>query len=44
MIINNRMVIGTLAYEQVRAIFAARVEEPKGCGRRFLENRLETGP
>jgi uncharacterized membrane protein len=50
MIINNRMVIGTLPYEQLRAIFQALVEEAGG-GRRFIEHWVppaersqQTGP
>lgn len=37
MIINNRMVIGTLPYEQLRAIFQALVDEAAG-GTRFIEH------
>jgi hypothetical protein len=37
MIINGRMIIGTLPYEHMRAIFTALVEEREG-GRKFLEN------
>jgi len=37
MIINNRMIIGTLPYEQLRAIFEALVQEHEGDAR-FLEN------
>jgi len=37
MIINNRMVIGTLPYEQLRAIFQALVQEHEGDAR-FLES------
>ncbi len=37
MIINGRMIIGTLPYEQMRAIFQALVEEHEG-GQRFIEN------
>lgn len=37
MIINGRMVIGTLPYQQMRAIFQALVEESEG-GRTFIEN------
>jgi uncharacterized membrane protein/protein-disulfide isomerase len=37
MIINGRMVIGTLPYEHLQAICRALVEEREG-GRRFLEN------
>ena len=36
MIINGRMVIGTLPIEQLRAIFQALVDEAEG--RRFMEN------
>jgi protein-disulfide isomerase len=43
MIINNRMIIGTLPYEQLRAIFKALVEEAEGEGR-FIENWVDTGP
>jgi uncharacterized membrane protein/protein-disulfide isomerase len=41
MIINNRMIIGTLPYEQLHAIFQALVDEHVGGGRRFLENWVE---
>jgi uncharacterized membrane protein/thiol-disulfide isomerase/thioredoxin len=37
MIINNRMVIGTLPYEHLKALFQALVAEKEG-GRKFLEN------
>jgi len=37
MIINNRMVIGTFPYEQLRAIFQALVDEAEG-DTRFMEN------
>ena len=37
MIINNRMVIGTLPYGHLRAIFQALVDEKEG-GRKYLEN------
>lgn len=43
MIINNRMIIGTLPYEQLRAIFQALVDEAEGTERRFMENWEETG-
>jgi len=50
MIINNRMVIGTLPYVQLRAIFQALVDEASG-GTRFIENWVapaerprQTGP
>ena len=42
MIINNRMVIGTLPYEQLRAIFQALVDEHERGGAGFLENWVET--
>jgi uncharacterized membrane protein/protein-disulfide isomerase len=38
LIINNRMVIGTLPYGHLRAIFQALVEEREGGARTFLEN------
>jgi protein-disulfide isomerase/uncharacterized membrane protein len=38
MIINNRMIIGTLPYEQLKAIFQALVDEAEGTERRFMEN------
>jgi uncharacterized membrane protein/thiol-disulfide isomerase/thioredoxin len=37
MLINNRMVIGTLPYGHLRAIFQALVDEKEG-GRKYLEN------
>ena len=37
LIINNRMVIGTLPYEHLKALFQALVDEKEG-GRKFLEN------
>lgn len=40
MIINNRMVIGTFPYEQLKAIFQALVDEQEGRGR-FMENWVE---
>ncbi len=40
MIINNRMIIGTLPYEQLRAIFQALVDEAEGEGR-FIENWVD---
>ena len=42
MILNNRMIIGTLPYEQLRAIFQALVDEHDDQG--FIENWVETGP
>lgn len=41
LIINNRMVIGTLPYEQLRAILQALVAEQDDDARRFLENWVE---
>lgn len=38
MIINNRMIIGTLPYDHLRAIFQALVEEHEGGPKRFIEN------
>jgi uncharacterized membrane protein/protein-disulfide isomerase len=38
MIINNRMIIGTLPYDHLRAIFRALVEEREGGAKRFIEN------
>jgi uncharacterized membrane protein/protein-disulfide isomerase len=40
MIINNRMIIGTLPYEHLRAIFQALLDQQAG-ERRFLENWVE---
>jgi protein-disulfide isomerase len=42
MIINNRMIIGTLPYEQLKAIFQALVDEAEGTDRRFMGNWEET--
>ena len=43
MIINNRMVIGTFPYEQLRSIFRALVELRRpGEEPRFLENWLDS--
>jgi protein-disulfide isomerase/uncharacterized membrane protein len=45
MILNNRMIIGTLPYEQLRAIFQALVDEQEDSGKKkFLENWVETEP
>ncbi len=44
MILNNRMIIGTLPYEQLRAIFQALLEESEGGEREFMENWVGTGP
>jgi uncharacterized membrane protein/protein-disulfide isomerase len=41
MIINNRMIIGTFPYEQLRAIFQALVDEAEGGDRRFLEDWVD---
>ena len=38
MIINNRMIIGTLPYDHLRAIFQALVEEHEGGPKKFIEN------
>jgi len=43
MIINNRMIIGTLPYEQLKAIFQALVDEAKTGGERFIENWVRDG-
>ncbi len=40
MIINNRMVIGTFPYEQLRAIFQALVDEAAG-DTRFMESWVD---
>ncbi len=40
MIINNRMVIGTFPYEQLRAIFQALVDEAEG-DTRFMESWVD---
>jgi uncharacterized membrane protein len=37
-IINNRLIIGTLPYEHLRAIFQALVEEHEGGPKKFIEN------
>jgi uncharacterized membrane protein/protein-disulfide isomerase len=42
MIINNRMIIGTLPYDHLRAIFRALVEEREGGAKKFIENWVET--
>jgi protein-disulfide isomerase/uncharacterized membrane protein len=38
LIINGRMIIGTLPYAQLRAILQAALDEETGRGRNFLEN------
>jgi uncharacterized membrane protein len=42
MILNNRMVIGTMPHAQLRAIFRALLEEREG-GARFMEDWVKTG-
>lgn len=37
-ILNNRMVIGTLPYEHLKAIFQALVDEHEGGKKKFIEN------
>jgi uncharacterized membrane protein/protein-disulfide isomerase len=37
-LINNRMIIGTLPYQHLRAIFQALVDERESGGRKFIEN------
>ena len=41
MIINNRMIIGTLPYDHLRAIFQALVEEHEGGPKKFIESWVE---
>jgi uncharacterized membrane protein len=41
LIVNSRMIIGTLPDEQLRAIFQALVDEHLGRGKRFIENWVE---
>lgn len=41
MIINNRMIIGTLPYDHLKAIFQALVEEHEGGPKAFIENWVE---
>jgi uncharacterized membrane protein/protein-disulfide isomerase len=43
MIINNRMIIGTMPTDQLRAIFRALVDEHRHGGARFMEGWLEPG-
>ena len=43
MIINNRMVIGTLPYEQLKAIFQALDDEAERGGSGFIEGWEPTG-
>jgi len=45
LIVNNRMIIGTLPYPQMKAIFESLAEEgAKTGGRRFLENWVDFRP
>jgi uncharacterized membrane protein/protein-disulfide isomerase len=41
MIINNRMIIGTLPYDHLKAIFQALVDEREGGSKKFIENWVE---
>jgi len=41
MIINNRMIIGTLPYDHLKAIFQALVDEREGGPKKFIENWVE---
>jgi uncharacterized membrane protein/protein-disulfide isomerase len=41
MIINNRMIIGTLPYDHLKAIFQALVDEQAGGSKKFIENWVE---
>jgi uncharacterized membrane protein len=41
MIVNNRMIIGTLPYEHLYAIFQALADEHDADGNRFIENWVE---
>ncbi len=42
LILNDRMVIGTFPYEQLRAILLALVDEQeRGRGRKFIESWVE---
>lgn len=43
MIINNRMIIGTMPTDQLRAIFRALVDEHENGGGRFMEGWLAPG-
>ncbi len=43
-ILNNRMIIGTLPSHHLRALFQALVEESEGGGRKFLENWVPLKP
>jgi len=41
MIINNRMIIGTLPYDHLKAIFQALVDEHQGGPKKFIESWVE---
>jgi uncharacterized membrane protein/protein-disulfide isomerase len=43
LIINNRMIIGTLPLDQLRAIFRALIDEHEHGGGWFLENWIDSG-
>jgi protein-disulfide isomerase/uncharacterized membrane protein len=43
LIVNGRMIIGTLPYAQLRAILQAALDEETGRGRNFLENWVPAG-
>ena len=43
LIVNGRMLIGTLPYEQLRAILQAALDEETGQGRRFMETWVPGG-
>lgn len=42
MIINDRMIIGTLPYDHLKAIFQALVEEHEGGPKKFIESWVES--
>jgi uncharacterized membrane protein/protein-disulfide isomerase len=44
MIVNNRMIIGTLPYQQLRAIFQTLVDEHERGEQKFMENWEPTNP
>lgn len=43
LILNNRMIIGTLPYEQLRAIFQALIDEHEQNDQQFIEHWVDTG-
>jgi hypothetical protein len=43
LIVNGRMIIGTLPYAQLRAILQAALDEETGRGRNFIENWVPAG-